>query len=675
MHCLYCGKPLGFLKELTDGEFCSSQHRKQHKKLTKLALERLLEAPAALPETPKPTEAPSAPPPLRRFLTVEPQSIPAPAELRMGAPETMTGLAIPPRFQLGSKRRWFAPKQAPPLSSAPQPRPPGRARTASAGLEIFQTAIPKLDWTPSKPNFRLEPAAPVRRLVPALETARPVAPRTVSFGCSVAWQKSLEAELRPTAAPEEPATPVRVPETRTAVIPPQMRVQPLRVQPMPRNGPLTWASSTCVPRAMIEPLGPRGLASAAHIPAELFARALRPAPVPAERFVPLPLPEPATPRLRLGSHTAMPAGGRLSPELVPLTGATRLAAGTAAVRFPAATPGLPALAAAAALAPAFASELRRHAAAWPEGPLPAPAMGPAAPLCAPATGWRPRGPVPPRDEVLSLHLRSALPATADFRRHRLSRRASWTWQAVWPHARWAAVGTTAACLLWAATTRLPAKQFVQARWTALQRAITSRAAIEFNDDFRAGLGNWEAPGRGTQSWTVAYDGYVRPGRLALFTPSRPMRDYRLEFLAQIERKAVSWVYRAQDTNNYYAAKIVVMQPGPLPALSLVRYAVIRGRVERRSEVPVRVVIQGNVPYPVQCLVQGETFTTSIAGEVVDVWSDGRLERGGVGFFAEPGESARLYWVKVSHQDDLLGRICAYLRRPVPAALTEERNTP
>lgn len=44
MHCLYCGKPLGFLRELRDGEFCSGQHRERYKKLTKVALARLLEA-------------------------------------------------------------------------------------------------------------------------------------------------------------------------------------------------------------------------------------------------------------------------------------------------------------------------------------------------------------------------------------------------------------------------------------------------------------------------------------------------------------------------------------------------------------------------------------------------------------------------------------------------------
>ena len=43
MQCLYCGKALSLLKELTDREFCSRDHREQYKRLTRLALSRLRE--------------------------------------------------------------------------------------------------------------------------------------------------------------------------------------------------------------------------------------------------------------------------------------------------------------------------------------------------------------------------------------------------------------------------------------------------------------------------------------------------------------------------------------------------------------------------------------------------------------------------------------------------------
>jgi hypothetical protein len=65
-------------------------------------------------------------------------------------------------------------------------------------------------------------------------------------------------------------------------------------------------------------------------------------------------------------------------------------------------------------------------------------------------------------------------------------------------------------------------------------------------------------------------------------------------------------------------------------------------------------------YRVRVDVRGNDFVTSVQGQVVDVFSDDRLPRGGVGFFSEAGEDARLRWVEVSHQYDMLGRLCAYL---------------
>jgi hypothetical protein len=59
-------------------------------------------------------------------------------------------------------------------------------------------------------------------------------------------------------------------------------------------------------------------------------------------------------------------------------------------------------------------------------------------------------------------------------------------------------------------------------------------------------------------------------------------------------------------------------------------------------------------------VEGNRVITSIEGQEVDRWTDDTLASGGVGFFSEPGERARLYWMKLAANDDLLGRICAYL---------------
>jgi len=51
----------------------------------------------------------------------------------------------------------------------------------------------------------------------------------------------------------------------------------------------------------------------------------------------------------------------------------------------------------------------------------------------------------------------------------------------------------------------------------------------------------------------------------------------VQFLGQISKKALGFVYRAADLDNYYVAKLVVMKPGPLPVIGLQRYAVINGK--------------------------------------------------------------------------------------------------
>jgi hypothetical protein len=59
-------------------------------------------------------------------------------------------------------------------------------------------------------------------------------------------------------------------------------------------------------------------------------------------------------------------------------------------------------------------------------------------------------------------------------------------------------------------------------------------------------------------------------------------------------------------------------------------------------------------------IRDTQFTTYLDGRLVDTWSDATLTRGGIGFFADPGESAYIRWVDVAHNDDALGRICSYI---------------
>jgi hypothetical protein len=83
-----------------------------------------------------------------------------------------------------------------------------------------------------------------------------------------------------------------------------------------------------------------------------------------------------------------------------------------------------------------------------------------------------------------------------------------------------------------------------------------------------------------------------------------------------------------------------------------------------------VMVHNHRPYHVTVDVRGNHFRTSIEGEEVDSFTDDTLASGGVGFFSEAGDKARLYWTKVSKNQDWLGRMCSYLTADGPRRTAE-----
>jgi hypothetical protein len=193
----------------------------------------------------------------------------------------------------------------------------------------------------------------------------------------------------------------------------------------------------------------------------------------------------------------------------------------------------------------------------------------------------------------------------------------------------------------------------------IRRAIQSRAAAELSDTFR-GMEAWGAAAAALPAgWSRHPDGYIRTGQLALYHPSLGFTDYRLEFFGQIESQGMGWAVRASDPNNYYGMKFKIIEPGLRPVLAAVHYPVVGGKQGERVETPLSVMIHNSTPYHVAVDVKGNRVTTSIEGEEVDSWTDDSLKVGGVGFFSDAGESAHLYWMKITKNQDWLGRVCAY----------------
>jgi len=199
------------------------------------------------------------------------------------------------------------------------------------------------------------------------------------------------------------------------------------------------------------------------------------------------------------------------------------------------------------------------------------------------------------------------------------------------------------------------EQFVNVR-----NSVAQRAAVALSEDFRSGLDDWQSRRDMSTSWAFDASGFVKPVTLALYRPSLGLRDYDMEFLGLIDKKALSWVVRAKDFDNYYVVKLVVTKAGPLPTMGITRYAVIDGQAQPAVSTVASINARPDMLYRVSVNVHDDTFLLSIQDTVVDNWIEPRLPHGGVGFFAARGEQSRLRWLQVTHQYDMLGRLCAYL---------------
>jgi hypothetical protein len=151
---------------------------------------------------------------------------------------------------------------------------------------------------------------------------------------------------------------------------------------------------------------------------------------------------------------------------------------------------------------------------------------------------------------------------------------------------------------------------------------------------------------------------MRPGALRLWKPTLGARDYELDFGASIEKRGVGWVFRARDKQSCYMTKILLPKVGQESTATLERWGVQGGQEFRRAEMPLPVVLQASKQYRITVMAEGNRFLTLIDGHVVDEWRDSRLDAGGVGFFADQGESASLNWASFRERKGLLARFLA-----------------
>ncbi len=187
--------------------------------------------------------------------------------------------------------------------------------------------------------------------------------------------------------------------------------------------------------------------------------------------------------------------------------------------------------------------------------------------------------------------------------------------------------------------------------------IRERAAFFIVDDFDAASADtWLSAG----SFDFDAGGLGRVNGLSLRQDTLGLEDFRYDFDAKIEKKAVGWVVRAPDLENYYAFKLVETRRKASLSYVMLRYVVLNGeRVAEDSGV--EIPVPGHLTRPddfnrVSVRVRDNQITTLINGWGVDFWKDSRLERGGVGFLSDEGESALISRATVSGNDDTWGLI-------------------
>jgi hypothetical protein len=187
----------------------------------------------------------------------------------------------------------------------------------------------------------------------------------------------------------------------------------------------------------------------------------------------------------------------------------------------------------------------------------------------------------------------------------------------------------------------------------LEERMPGDRPLRLRAEFSQGLQEW---GR-EATWRMD-GGVARPARLALWKPTMGKADYDLEFGGQIDQRAISWVFRAENEREYYASKIVLHRPGEISGASIHRYVVHGSEAVSRIELPLPVILQRNHPYQFTVAVKGNRFRTFIDGHVIDDWTDNRHRTGGVGFYSDPGEMAGLHWVSFRERRGLFERLLA-----------------
>ena len=155
-----------------------------------------------------------------------------------------------------------------------------------------------------------------------------------------------------------------------------------------------------------------------------------------------------------------------------------------------------------------------------------------------------------------------------------------------------------------------------------------------------------ADGWSRQPVTNSEAGFNRSRKLVVFRPTLKASDCSFEFDWKPDRLGTGWVFRAQDTSNYYAMRIKLLKEASKPTFSLEHFAVYHGVEGGRSEKTL-VLSRNDAVVRVRTDLSGPTFTVYLNGAAVEYWTDTHLASGGLGFLEEWDHSVDVQSVRMS----------------------------
>ena len=209
---------------------------------------------------------------------------------------------------------------------------------------------------------------------------------------------------------------------------------------------------------------------------------------------------------------------------------------------------------------------------------------------------------------------------------------------------------------WLSSEMQAAREKVGIVMSTVTRPIKERAAFFIVEDFQKGVDRWV----NASAIRVDQPGMISVDGLALHGETLNLASYRLDFIGKIQSKAMGWVVRARDSDNYYAFKLVETGRRAARSYHLERYTVLDGDRKRSSD-SLQIPVPSRLTQPddfnrISVRVRDQQITTLINGYGVDFFRDSDLPRGGVGFLSDRGEQALVSRVTVSGNEDTWGLI-------------------